>query len=186
MSFRSGSPRVRFLGLLAAPVVLAAVLAACGEDSTTSAVVDTGASTAQPTTTSIPPTSTDDDGAASGSTSSEGATTTTTTATGSDGGQATGIEQRVRTVVDGAAWGSAVTDFSVFSGTETIVSVSTDDEAVPGLEACEALRSELTDQAPQLAVNVWLAPDLTTAGGDERQLATALPGGECELVRSAE
>ena len=70
------------------------------------------------------------------------------------------------------------------------MSLTTDDETFPALEACEAVRSALLDEpglvAGQVAVNVWWAPDLTADGGEERQLAAALAGGECELVRASE
>jgi hypothetical protein len=106
------------------------------------------------------------------------------------GGDVTAAEERIQGVVAGAAWNASVTDVSVAAGEETIVTLTTDDETFPALEACEAVRSALVDEpglvSGQVAVSIWWAPDLTADGGDERQLATALAGGECELVRASE
>jgi hypothetical protein len=106
------------------------------------------------------------------------------------GGDVTAAEERIQGLVAGASWNAAVTDVSVAAGEETIVTLTTDDETFPALEACEAVRSALVDEpglvSGQVAVNIWWTPDLTADGGDERQLATALAGGECELVRASE
>lgn len=158
------------LPALLVPVV-ALMLVACGDEQSASTVV----------------------ASANGS---SGSSTSTTEASGSSstvpagGDDVTAAEERVQGIVAGAAWNAAITDVSVAAGEETIVTLTTDDDTFPALEACEAVRSALVDEPGlvpgQVAVNVWWAPDLTADGGDERQLATALAGGECELVRASE
>lgn len=159
------------LPALLVPVV-ALMLVACGDEQSASTVVASsdGSSGSSTSTTE-----------ASGSGASG---TSSTVPTGGD--DVTAAEELVQGIVAGAAWNAAVTDVSVAAGEETIVTLTTDDETFPALEACEAVRSALVDEPGQVAVNVWWAPDLTADGGDERQLATALAGGECELVRAPE
>ena len=166
------------LPVLLVPVA-ALMLVACGEEQSASTVV-ASADSSSASSTSQPESSGPD-----GSGDSEA---TSTVPTG--GGDVTAAEERIQGVVAGAAWNAAVTDVSVAAGEETIVTLTTDDETFPALEACEAVRSALVDEpglvSGQVAVNIWWTPDLTADGGDERQLATALAGGECELVRASE
>jgi hypothetical protein len=165
------------------PVLLvpaaALMLVACGEEQSASTVV-ASADGSSASSTSQPESSGPD-----GSGDSEA---TSTVPTG--GGDVTAAEERIQGLVAGASWNAAVTDVSVAAGEETIVTLTTDDETFPALEACEAVRSALVDEpglvSGQVAVNIWWTPDLTADGGDERQLATALAGGECELVRASE
>ena len=174
MSLRSRN----LLPALLVPVV-ALMLAACGEEQSASTVV-ASADGSSVSSTSQPE--------ASGPDGSGASEATSTVPTGGD--DVTAAEERIQVVVAGATWNSSVTDVSVAAGEETIVTLTTDDETFPALEACEAVRSALVDEpglvSGQVAVNVWWAPDLTADGGDERQLATALAGGECELVRASE
>jgi hypothetical protein len=174
MSLRSRN----LLPALLVPVV-ALTLAACGEEQSASTVV-ASADGSSVSSTSQPE--------ASGPDGSGASEATSTVPTGGD--DVTAAEERIQGVVAGATWNSSVTDVSVAAGEETIVTLTTDDETFPALEACEAVRSALVDEpglvSGQVAVNVWWAPDLTADGGDERQLATALAGGECELVRASE
>jgi hypothetical protein len=166
------------LPALLVPVV-ALMLVACGDEQSASTVVASaeGSSGSSTSTTE-----------ASGSDGSGASGTPSTVPTGGD--DVTAAEELVQGIVAGASWNAAVTDVSVAAGEETIVTLTTDDETFPALEACEAVRSALVEQPGvvpgQVAVNVWWAPDLTADGGDERQLATALAGGECELVRASE
>jgi hypothetical protein len=199
MSLRSRVVRPLHIGFLAVVIVAPSLLTACGdEQASTSAVAADGAAGSAPASTTQPGTGSSGEGTGSsgegtgssgeGTGSSSGrqpdsGSVSTTTVSSSDVGV---IEERVRSVVSGAPWGTGVTAVAVSPGEETIVSISTADEAFAALEACEAVRSELSADVPALAVNVWWSPDLTADGGDERQLATALPGGECELVRPAE
>jgi hypothetical protein len=172
------------------PVLLvpaaALMLVACGEEQSASTVVasaggSSASSTSQPEASGSQP-------EASGSDDSGASEATSTVPTG--GGDVTAAEERIQGVVAGAAWNASVTDVSVAAGEETIVTLTTDDETFPALEACEAVRSALAGEpglvSGQVAVNIWWTPDLTADGGDERQLATALAGGECELVRASE
>lgn len=169
---------LRSWNLLPALLVVASAaalgLAACGDEQSASTVVasadgSAGSSTSQPEASGAPE------------------ATSTVPAGGDD---VTAAEERVQQIVAGASWSSAVTDVSVAAGEETIVTLATDDETFPALEACEAVRSALVDEpglvSGQVAVNLWWASDLAADGGDERQLATALAGGECELVRASE
>ncbi len=186
MSRASRTSRLLVLALaVAAPVAL---VSACGEEqSTTTAVSATGGATETTDApgTTAPPT-TGADGAEDGGTGSapEAAEQPTTTVDPEVGvGQA---EARVRDAV--AAWSDSLTGVAVSPGEELIVSISTDDEALPALEVCEAARGALVgiDGAAGATVNVWLTPDLSAEGGDERVLAGSLGGAECELLRSPE
>jgi hypothetical protein len=166
------------LPVLLVPVA-ALMLVACGEEQSASTVV-ASADSSSASSTSQPESSGPD-----GSGDSEA---TSTVPTG--GGDVTAAEERIQGLVAGASWNASVTDVSVAAGEETIVTLTTDDETFPALEACEAVRSALAGEpglvSGQVAVNIWWTPDLTADGGDERQLATALAGGECELVRASE
>lgn len=166
------------LPVLLVPVA-ALMLVACGEEQSASTVVASADSSSASSTSQ--PESSDPDG-------SGDSEATSTVPTG--GGDVTAAEERIQGLVAGASWNASVTDVSVAAGEETIVTLTTDDETFPALEACEAVRSALVDEpglvSGQVAVNIWWTPDLTADGGDERQLATALAGGECELVRASE
>lgn|GEM_PF-3300814 len=174
--------------LVVAAVALAfgLLLAGCGEEESGTPAGAGSEQSASGDTSSSPSTTGDQSGDNAGGSGSDSSGQPTTTAS-SDGpvGQA---EQAVNAAVSSGPWAESITGVAVSPGEELIVSVSANDESLPALEVCEAVRSALdgVDAGAGATVNVFFAPDLVADGGDERVLATSLGGTECESVRSAE
>lgn len=168
-------PLVLVVAALAAGSV---ALGACGDEQATSttAVSNGGsaASSAPSSSTTTTAGSIADDGAPSNS-------STTTTVAGSTATSDAITTAAVQAVIEGQPWAGQIGKVGVSPGSEQIITIVANDQSVPALQVCTAVRDAFVGDHADVAVNVWFA-SAQDPGGEGRQLATALSGSPCEAV----
>ena len=155
-----------------------AALSGCGDDQASSTTaVSSGGSAASSTPSSSTSTT-------AGSTADEGASSnssTTTTAGGSAGTSDDITTAAVQSVVEGQPWAGQIGKVGVSPGSEQIITVVANDQSVPAVQVCTAVRDAFVADHADVSVNVWYA-SAQDPSGEGKQLATALSGSPCEAV----
>jgi hypothetical protein len=159
-----------------------AALSGCGDDQASSTTaVSSGGSAASSTPSSSTSSSTS---TTAGSNADEGASSnssSTTTAGGSAGTSDDITTAAVQAVIEGQPWAGQIGKVGVSPGSEQIITVVANDQSVPAVQVCTAVRDAFVADHGDVSVNVWYA-SAQDPSGEGKQLATALSGSPCEAV----